>query len=106
MTSETRARRSHVHTVGAEQHNGHHTQPNAHIGARAEELILRLQSIVDSQAFYDTLEMVLAEVRNPTDLARCAELAGRREPGGPYYRAKLWARAEEVREEIEGKYPR
>ena len=71
-----------------------------------EDLVIRLRDVVDSQAFFDTAESVLSQVKNPTDLARCAELVGRREPGGVYYRAKFWNKAEEIRASSENGFPR
>jgi hypothetical protein len=69
-------------------------------------LVARLHDVVDSQTFFDTAEAVLTQISSSTDLARCAELVGRREPGGAYYRAKFWARSERIRSQSENGYPR
>lgn len=71
-----------------------------------DSLVTRLEIAVNGQPYYEIVEIILAQVDKPIDLAKCAELAARREPGGAYYRAKLWARAEAVRSQVEGEYGR
>jgi hypothetical protein len=63
---------------------------------RPKDVLARFHSIVDSESFYAAAESILAQVEDPEELAKCAELAGRREPGGAFYKAKLWARTIEL----------
>lgn len=74
--------------------------------ASLRDLVGRLEKVVDGQDFHQTAETILAQADNALALAKCAELAGRREPGGAYYRAKMWHRAEALRQKAEGEYGR
>jgi hypothetical protein len=56
----------------------------------------RFHSVVDSSAFYKAAESILTNIEQPKYLAKCAGLASLREPGGTFYRAKLWAKINEL----------
>jgi hypothetical protein len=57
-------------------------------------------STVESREFYDLAETILAEIKDPNDVVKCAEVASKRQPGGAFYRAKLWAKISHLLEEI------
>lgn len=57
-------------------------------------------SAVDTREFYDLAEAVLDEIEDPNDVVKCAEVASKRQPGGAFYRAKLWAKISYLLEEI------
>lgn len=69
-------------------HNGNLSDLSEHIG----NIFTRFHSVIDSEAFYELAESILTQIQQPQYLAKCAELASRREPGGTFYRAKFWAR--------------
>jgi len=52
--------------------------------------IERLSRIVESESFYKLAEEILESVDDPIVAARCAEVVGKREPGGRYFQAKYW----------------
>ncbi|WAS06135.1 hypothetical protein LQF76_04375 [Gloeomargaritales cyanobacterium VI4D9] len=62
----------------------------------AEDLLNQFQNVVDNNSFYETAELIFTEILDPKQLAQCAELACKREPGGAFYRAKLWARVSQI----------
>lgn len=55
-------------------------------------IITDFYSTVDSREFYDLAESILVEIEDPKDVVKCAEVASKRQPGGAFYRAKLWAK--------------
>jgi hypothetical protein len=55
-------------------------------------LLNRLHKVVDNETFYESVEVIFQESDNPINLAKCAELVSKRDPGGAFYRARLWAR--------------
>ncbi len=60
---------------------------------RATKHILNhFYSTVDNSEFYDLAEAILTEIEDPKDIVRAAEAASKRQPGGAFYRAKLWAK--------------
>jgi len=58
-------------------------------------------STVESREFYDLAEAILAEIQDPNDVVKCAEVVSKREPGGAFYRAKLWAKISHLLDDIE-----
>jgi hypothetical protein len=61
-----------------------------------EEILSQFQNAVNSDSFYEVAELIFAKVLDPEEIAKCAELACKREPGGAFYRAKLWAKVSQV----------
>ncbi|MDJ1170297.1 hypothetical protein PMG71_12730 [Roseofilum sp. BLCC_M154] len=59
-------------------------------------VLKQFQNSVDSNSFYEVAELVSLEITDPQEIARCAELASQRQPGGAFYRAKLWAQASKI----------
>lgn len=59
--------------------------------AEIEEALSSFQYFVNSDVFYEVADSILIKISDPQTLATCAELASKREPGGPFYRAKFWA---------------
>lgn len=66
-----------------------YASPNGH-GNGA--LLDFFQRTVDVSPFYEVAETALRQVQDPEALVQFAELAGNREPGGGYYRARFWHR--------------
>lgn len=64
-------------------------------------LLDNFYSTVESTEFYDLAEAILAEIQDPNDVVKCAEVVSKREPGGAFYRAKLWAKISHLLEDIE-----
>ena len=60
------------------------------------DILSQFQSAVDNDSFYEVAELIFSTIVDPKEIARCAELASRREPGGAFYRAKFWAKASQV----------
>jgi hypothetical protein len=48
---------------------------------------------VNDDSFFAIADKVLLDVNDPIQIAKCAQLAIRREPGGGFYRARFWAKA-------------
>jgi hypothetical protein len=67
-----------------------------------EELLSQFQNAVDHNSFYEAAELIFTKILDPKELARCAELACEREPGGAFYHAKLWAKASQMIEAQKG----
>jgi len=70
-------------------------QTNGYISENSdliEESFNLFQNVVDSDAFYKAAEFILTTIDQPAYLAKCAVIASSREPGGTFYRAKLWAK--------------
>lgn len=61
-----------------------------------EGILSQFQNAVDNDSFYKAAELIFAKISEPKELAKFAELACKREPGGAFYRAKLWAKASQV----------
>lgn len=68
----------------------------------AEDFLSQFQNAVDNNSFYETAELIFTKISDPKELARCAELACEREPGGAFYRAKLWAKVSQIIEAQRG----
>lgn len=60
------------------------------------EVVDHFRTLVDAGSFHEVAEALLTEVEDPTTLATCAELATLREPGGTYYRSKLWSKTNQL----------
>ncbi|MBJ7899340.1 MAG: hypothetical protein GC158_05300 [Cyanobacteria bacterium RI_101] len=63
---------------------------------RVEGLVNQFRSVIDNNSFYETAELIFSQVSDPKELAQCAELSSKREPGGAFYRAKLWAKVSQI----------
>lgn len=63
---------------------------------KAEDLLSQFQNAVDNNSFYEAAELIFTKISDPKELAQCAELACKREPGGAFYRAKLWAKVSQM----------
>ena len=57
-----------------------------------EGLIKLFHSLVDKKTFYETAELILTQVNDPKELAKCVRIIEQREPGSMFYRAKFWSR--------------
>ena len=57
-----------------------------------QDALRKFNFAVDNESFYEISEFIFANFLDPEEMAKCAELAGKREPGGSFYRAKLWAK--------------
>lgn len=60
------------------------------------ESTVRFHTHVSKERFYQMAEDLLQQINDPVQLAKCAVMIGEREPGGPYYRARYWARVAEL----------
>jgi hypothetical protein len=63
---------------------------------RSESILDLFQKAVDNDSFYKAAEEIFSTIDDPREVAKCAELASRREPGGAFYRVKLWAKASKL----------
>jgi len=63
---------------------------------QTKNLLELFQKSVDNKSFYKVAEEIFSAVTDPIEVAKCAELASRREPGGAFYRIKLWAKASKL----------
>ena len=56
------------------------------------EMVNHFRRQADSRSFYQAADQILHHIQDPFQLSECAELAGKRQPGGTYYKALLWGR--------------
>ncbi|MDY6992891.1 MAG: hypothetical protein SVR94_09865, partial [Pseudomonadota bacterium] len=61
-----------------------------------EDILAQFQNSVDNDAFYEASDLIFAKIGDPIEIAKCAELACKREPGGAFYRVKFWAKASQI----------
>ncbi len=72
-----------------------------------ERTILRkFYESVEYRTFYTAANSILENIQNPQIVAKCAEVAAHRQPGGDFYQRKLWARVSELLEEPNGRSPK
>jgi len=72
--------------------NGHYIK----LYKRDKKILKSFFSVANNEIFYELAELVLKNIKDPKQLVQCAELTSQREPGGAFYRVKLWARAIEL----------
>ena len=72
-----------------------------------ERTILRkFYESVEYSTFYMAADSIIENIQNPKIVAKCAEVAAHRQPGGDFYQRKLWARVSELLEEPNGRSPK
>lgn len=59
---------------------------------RSTTLVNRFLEQVTEDPFHEIAESLLVTITDPYELARCARAIGNKEPGGTYYRMRLWTR--------------
>jgi len=59
-------------------------------------LLNKFHSAADNKSFYNIANQVFSQVVDPLELVQCAEIASKREPGGAFYRAKIWAKTAQI----------
>ncbi|MEM9540625.1 MAG: hypothetical protein AAGA60_14120 [Cyanobacteria bacterium P01_E01_bin.42] len=64
--------------------------------SNVEFFLNQFHNAVDNDSFYEIVEIVFTELLDAREIVKCAELVRKREPGGAFYQAKLWAKAHEI----------
>ena len=65
-------------------------------GEMHEDMIKRFRDLTDKQRFYEIAELILVQIDDPNQLAKCTRIVEQREPGSIFYRAKFWSRIDEL----------